>query len=92
MKNLTTLSSPPVKLAVPKTLCPPFAALDLDWRDHVIIDDALYRPSEILFNKGNAAKALTELSWKAQLTAQELDHYDPNFEVIVAVRAQKPRY
>ena len=49
-----------------------FAALDLDWRDHVIIDDALYRPSEIFFNKGNAAKARTELSWKAQLTMEEI--------------------
>jgi GDPmannose 4,6-dehydratase len=49
-----------------------FAALDLDWRDHVKIDDALYRPSEILFNKGDAAKALTEFSWKAQLTMEEI--------------------
>jgi GDPmannose 4,6-dehydratase len=49
-----------------------FAALDLDWRDHVIIDHTLFRPSEILFNKGNPAKALRELNWKAQRTLEEI--------------------
>jgi GDPmannose 4,6-dehydratase len=42
-----------------------FTALGLDWRDHVHIDNALHRPSEILFNKGNAAKALAKLGWTA---------------------------
>jgi GDPmannose 4,6-dehydratase len=30
-----------------------FAAVGLDWRDHVTIDKALFRPAEILFNRGN---------------------------------------
>jgi SAM-dependent methyltransferase len=38
----------------------------------------------------SAAASLYGLA-AADLTAQELDHNDPNFEVIVAVRAQKPR-
>jgi GDPmannose 4,6-dehydratase len=42
-----------------------FAALDLDWRDHVKVDTALYRPSEILFNKGNPTKAFVQLGWRA---------------------------
>jgi GDP-D-mannose dehydratase len=36
------------------------------------IDEALYRPSDILFNKGNPAKALTELGWKAHLTMEDI--------------------
>jgi GDPmannose 4,6-dehydratase len=48
-----------------------FAALGLDWRDHVNIDNTLYRPSEILFNKGNAAKAFAKLGWTA--TSKMLD-------------------
>jgi len=42
-----------------------FTALDLDWRNYVKIDPALYRPSEIQFNRGNPAKALAELGWQA---------------------------
>jgi SAM-dependent methyltransferase len=37
----------------------------------------------------SAAASLYGLA-AADLTAQELDHCDPNFEVIIAVRAQKP--
>ena len=64
-----------------------FAALGLDWRDHVMIDNTLYRPSEILFNKGNAAKALAKLDWTAtskmfdvvqMLVAAELEAASPN--------------
>jgi hypothetical protein len=37
----------------------------------------------------SAAASLYGLS-AADLTPEELDHCDPDFEVIVAVRAQKP--
>jgi GDPmannose 4,6-dehydratase len=49
-----------------------FAVLDLDWRSYVVIDEALFRPSDILFSKGNATKALTELGWKARLAMEEI--------------------
>jgi GDPmannose 4,6-dehydratase len=42
-----------------------FAALGLDWRNYVKTDNALYRPSEILVNKGNPAKARAKLGWTA---------------------------
>lgn len=45
-----------------------FAALDLEWRDHVTLDNSLWRPAEILFNKVNAAKAFAKLGWKAKST------------------------
>jgi GDPmannose 4,6-dehydratase len=43
-----------------------FAAVGLHWRDHVKLDNTLYRPSEIMFNKVNAAKALDKLAWTAK--------------------------
>ena len=49
-----------------------FAVLDLDWQNYVTVDNVLYRPSDILFNKGNPSKALTELGWRADLTMDEI--------------------
>jgi GDPmannose 4,6-dehydratase len=43
-----------------------FAALDLDWRDHTVTSDALFRPTDISDGKGNAAKAERALGWKAK--------------------------
>ena len=43
-----------------------FAALNLQWRDHVIINQDLFRPSDLQISKGNPAKALEILGWKAQ--------------------------
>jgi len=42
-----------------------FQAVGLDWRDHVISDPSLLRPSEIMVSRGNPAKALHELEWQA---------------------------
>src|SRR5271156_2277383 len=43
-----------------------FAVLNLDWRDHTTVSEALLRPSDISDGKGNAAKAERILSWKAK--------------------------
>jgi GDPmannose 4,6-dehydratase len=43
-----------------------FAMAGLDWRTHVELDDTLHRPSDIMFNKVNAAKAFDKLAWKAK--------------------------
>ncbi|BCS55021.1 hypothetical protein GSbR_18020 [Geobacter sp. SVR] len=42
-----------------------FQAVGLDWREHVISDPALLRPSEIMVSKGNPAKAFQKLGWRA---------------------------
>jgi GDPmannose 4,6-dehydratase len=42
-----------------------FSYFGLDWRDYVIIDSSLFRPSDIKFSLGNAAKAEKYLGWKA---------------------------
>lgn len=43
-----------------------FAFFGLDWRKHVVIDDALRRPSEIARSRGNPARAQRELGWVAR--------------------------
>lgn len=49
-----------------------FAALDLNWQDHVEIDQSLFRPTEIAFSQGNPAKARQRLGWQAQVTLAEI--------------------
>jgi GDPmannose 4,6-dehydratase len=57
-----------------------FAALNLDWRDHTIVSEALLRPSDISDGKGNAAKAERILGWKAKAHMKEV--------IAMMVRAQ----
>lgn len=44
-----------------------FAEVGLDWRDHVEIDAALLRPSDIDAGRADPAKAARVLGWQAQL-------------------------
>ena len=43
-----------------------FASFGLDWREHVSIDDALRRPSDIHIGAANPSRAASLLGWKAQ--------------------------
>jgi GDPmannose 4,6-dehydratase len=43
-----------------------FGAFALDWRDHVAIDPTLFRPAEIMDNRGDARKAQQILGWTAR--------------------------
>jgi GDPmannose 4,6-dehydratase len=43
-----------------------FSHFNLDWNDHVIHDQSLIRPSEILIGSANPEKAEKKLNWKAQ--------------------------
>jgi GDPmannose 4,6-dehydratase len=49
-----------------------FAALNLDWRDHVVVDSALLRPTDITFGKGNPTKAKQKLGWQAKSHMHEI--------------------
>src|SRR6202022_174914 len=41
-----------------------FEAVSLDWREHTIIDQTLFRPTEIMIGRGDASKAAERLGWK----------------------------
>lgn len=49
-----------------------FAAFDLDWRDHVRSDPALYRPSDIVRSAGDPGKAARLLGWRAEVDMTEV--------------------
>ena len=44
-----------------------FAALDLDYRDHVVIDETLFRPADVNELLGDAEKARVLLGWEAEM-------------------------
>ncbi len=49
-----------------------FAAAGLDYRDFVIIDPDLHRPSEVNLLIGDASKARTSLGWEYRVSWEEL--------------------
>ena len=49
-----------------------FAHAGLDYREHVEIDPALFRPAEVAHLLGNSAKARTQLGWEPRVGFEEL--------------------
>lgn len=49
-----------------------FEEVGLDWRDHVVSDDSLLRPSEIMVSRGSPAKAAQFLGWQATYTMRDV--------------------
>ncbi|MBW4584915.1 GDP-mannose 4,6-dehydratase [Aetokthonos hydrillicola Thurmond2011] len=43
-----------------------FAELNLDWQEHIIVDQSLFRPTDIELGKGNPTKAHQKLGWQSQ--------------------------
>lgn len=49
-----------------------FAAVGLDWRGHVDLDQDLVRPADIAISRGDPSKAEHVLGWRAQVGFDEL--------------------
>jgi GDPmannose 4,6-dehydratase len=49
-----------------------FAEFSLSWRDHVVADPSLLRPSDILSNRGNPGKAGRVLGWEARFGMRDV--------------------
>jgi GDPmannose 4,6-dehydratase len=49
-----------------------FEHVGLNYRDHVIVDESLYRPAEVDHLLGDATKARRELGWEPTITFEEL--------------------
>jgi GDPmannose 4,6-dehydratase len=49
-----------------------FARAGLDWREHVVVDEAFYRPAEVFQLLGDASKARRELGWRPTVSFREL--------------------
>jgi GDPmannose 4,6-dehydratase len=51
-----------------------FSAVDLNWRDHVATDPALFRPTDLARSQGCADKAFTQLGWRATCKMRDVVH------------------
>jgi len=49
-----------------------FETLGLNWRDHVISDKSLFRPTDLAWSQGNSSKANTILGWQSHLHMREV--------------------
>lgn len=49
-----------------------FNCVGLDWRDHIVADPTLLRPSEIMVSRANPAKASEQLGWQAQYKMRDV--------------------
>lgn len=49
-----------------------FNRVGLDYKKHVVIDPAFYRPTEVDYLLGDPKKAMTELNWKPKISFYEL--------------------
>ena len=49
-----------------------FDLIDKDWRDYVVVDERLMRPTDILRNKVDPSKAASCLGWKAKYGMREV--------------------
>jgi len=51
-----------------------FELHQLDWRDHVVQDPQLFRPSDILISSADPRKANKQLNWTASLKGKQVVH------------------
>ncbi|MEH1849657.1 MAG: GDP-mannose 4,6-dehydratase [Nostoc sp.] len=49
-----------------------FASVHLDWREHVVIDNSLLRPTDLAVGRGNPVKAKNKLGWQAKYKMQDV--------------------
>ncbi|MAZ25419.1 MAG: GDP-mannose 4,6-dehydratase [Porticoccaceae bacterium] len=49
-----------------------FSCVRLDWRDHVMVEESLFRPSDIMSSCGLPDKAMKRLGWKAKLNMSDV--------------------
>jgi len=49
-----------------------FTSLGLDWRDHVVSNSALFRPTDLFWSQGNPAKAERVLGWRSSSKMREV--------------------
>lgn len=49
-----------------------FSCLNLEWREHIVSDQALLRPSEIMVSRANPEKASRVLNWQSMYRMQDV--------------------
>jgi GDPmannose 4,6-dehydratase len=76
-----------------------FSAVRLDWREHVELQQQLFRPTDILISRANPAKAKRVLNWEARygladivtmMVEAEMDGGDRGGEALSCSRTAVP--
>jgi GDPmannose 4,6-dehydratase len=49
-----------------------FQCVNLDWREYVVTDTSLLRPTDLAFSRGNPTKAREKLGWQAQYKIRDI--------------------
>jgi GDPmannose 4,6-dehydratase len=49
-----------------------FSELGLDWREHVVVDKTLFRPTDINISRANPSLAFEKLGWKAKFELRDI--------------------
>jgi GDPmannose 4,6-dehydratase len=71
-----------------------FERVELDWKDHVVVDPHFIRPAEVDYLVGDAGKALRELGWAPEVGFRELveSMVDADLEREKRLHAEALRY
>lgn len=64
-----------------------FKTLNLDWEEHVEIDEILRRPTDLQIGRANPAKANSELKWKARFGLNDIIENMIEDELVSSYRA-----
>ena len=64
-----------------------FKTLNLDWEEHVEIDEVLRRPTDLQIGRANPAKANSELKWKARFGLSDIIENMIESELVSSYRA-----
>ncbi len=68
-----------------------FSHAGLDWRDHVVTDEQMYRPAEVELLLADPTKARTVLGWQPQVSFHELVHMMVDADLAALRSQQAPR-
>ncbi len=68
-----------------------FSRVDLDWRDHVVIDERLYRPAEVETLLADPSKARRVLQWEPAVSFEQLVRMMVDSDLALLQDASMPR-
>ncbi len=68
-----------------------FAAVGLDWQEHVETDPELLRPTDISWSQGNPERAALELGWSARFRMREVAAAMVEAQLVAAAAPQHGR-
>ncbi len=58
-----------------------FRLVGLDWREYVVSDKGLCRPTDLAVSRGNPSKAIERLSWVAKHKIADTIDQSPRYKI-----------